>query len=88
MNKYPLFTGCYDLRGIQILRGDHVVYHNTHPRTKKEYWEPEYIVVFDPPSFTLKHVGGGKDVGSHLFHLKYGGPNGNLEIIRGRTTYA
>lgn len=74
-------TGCKDKHGNPIHLGDRVRYNLQGSYTKREYWNPEYEVIFDPPMFTLKHVGGGKDGGSHLFILKCGGSNGDLEII-------
>lgn len=75
-------TGVCDMHGKPIMLGDRVRYNNAGDHTKEEYWNPEYEVIFDPPAFTLKHVGGGKCGGSNEFKLKYGGSNGNLEIIQ------
>jgi len=78
-------TGVKDANGDVIHLGDRVVCKNKSSRTKKEYWNPEYEVVWEAPSFTLKHVGGGLDIGSHNFNLKHGGGNGFLFIVkRGR----
>jgi len=74
-------TGCRDRNGEPIYLGDKVRYNLEGSHTKQEYWNPEYEVIFVPPSFTLKHVGGGKDGGSHDFKLRCGGGNGDLEII-------
>lgn len=74
-------TGCKDRNGEQIYLGDKVRYRLEGTHTKPEYWNPEYEVIFVPPAFTLKHIGGGKDGGSHDFKLRHGGGNGDLEII-------
>lgn len=74
-------TGCRDRNGKPIYLGDKVRYHLQGEHTKQEYWNPEYEVIFVPPSFTLKHIGGGKDGGSHDFKLRHGGGNGDLEVI-------
>ena len=75
-------TGCRDKNGTMIRLGDRLLYHNGGNRTKEDYWKPEYEVIWDAPSFELKHVGGGKDAGSHSFILKHGARNGYLEIIK------
>lgn len=74
-------SGCFDKDGNELFVGDRVRHNFSGPHTKEEYWNPEYEIVFDPPSFTLKHIGGGKDGGQHLFILKYGRVNGDLELI-------
>ena len=51
-------TGCRDMNGVMIRLGDIVRYNLSSKYTKREYWNPEYEVIFDPPCFTLKHVGG------------------------------
>lgn len=77
----PVCTGCKDKDGTLLFLGDRVRYRLEGPHTKKEYWNPEFEIVWDAPSFTLKHVGGGKDGGSHDFILKHGGFNGDLSLI-------
>lgn len=79
--------GVKDMHGTEIRLGDRVRYNLQGSHTKPEYWNPEYRVVYDPPGFTLKHVGGGKDGGSHDFMLRCGGGNGNLEIIQDPTVH-
>jgi len=79
-------TGLLDMYKTPIYEGDRVRYNLQGDFTKKEYWNPEYIVVWDPPSFTLKWVGGGKSGDDTAFKLKYGGSNGDLEIIFDRET--
>jgi hypothetical protein len=74
-------TGCFDKNGVEVCVGHRVRYNSASEWTKKEYWNPEYIVIWQAPMFTLKHVGGGKDGRDHLFVLKYGGANGDLEVI-------
>ena len=75
-------TGCKDRNGHMVCLGDHVRYRLEGAHTKPEYWNPEYEVIFIAPSFTLKHIGGGKDGGNHDFKLRCGGGNGDLEIIK------
>lgn len=75
-------TGLRDRHGREIHLGDRVCYRNAGPYTKEEYWDPEYEVIWDPPSFRLRHVGGGKSGDSLGFKLKHGGANGNLELIK------
>lgn len=83
----PIYTGVKDKDGNKLYLGDSVRYLNEGPHTKREYWNPEYEIVWDAPEFTLKHVGGGKDGGSHSFILKHGGGNGCLELVsRGNHT--
>lgn len=74
-------TGCKDKDGNALYLGDRVRYRLEGSHTKREYWNPEYEIIWDAPSFTLKHVGGGKDGGSHAFILKHGGFNGDLTLI-------
>lgn len=74
-------SGCFDKGGNELFVGDRVRYRNEGSHTLKEYWNPEYEVIFNAPSYTLRHVGGGKDGGAHLFMLKNGGGNGMLELI-------
>lgn len=78
---HKAFTGCYDKHGTAIHEGDFVRYNLEGYPTRREYWNPVYQVIFEPPAFTLKHVGGGKDGGDHAFKLRCGGGNGCLEII-------
>jgi hypothetical protein len=77
----PFFTGCKDKDGNYLFLGDKVLDRNAGPHTKEEYWNPEYEIIWQAPTFTLKHIGGGKDGGSHDFILRCGGGNGNLERI-------
>lgn len=77
----PYFTGVYDANGEAVYEGDRVLYKLEGKHTKREYWNPEYEVVRDPPCFTLRHVGGGLPGDNYLFKLKYGGSNGDLFII-------
>lgn len=74
-------SGCFDKNDVELFVGDRVRYNFAGPHTKEEYWNPEYEIVFDPPCFTLKHIGGGKDGGRHLFILKHGRVNRDLELI-------
>lgn len=74
-------VGVNDKFGTPIFEGDRVRYNLEGAHTRPDYWNPEYIVVYEPPAFTLKWVGGGKDGGSHDFMLKHGGNNGSLEIV-------
>ncbi len=54
-------TGIKDKDGRMICVGDRIRINLTSKNTKEEYWLPEYVVEWVPPSFTLKYVGGGKD---------------------------
>lgn len=83
MSLFPKGTpiGVNDGNGDPIHAGDRVVYR-LEEGTKDEYKNPEYIVVYEAPAFTLKWVGGGKDGGSHDFKLRCGGANGDLMIVR------
>jgi hypothetical protein len=74
-------TGRKDKHGQIIRLGDRVRYRKEGNHTKVEFWNPEYEVVWEAPTFALKHVGGGKCGGSTEFILKHGGGNGGLEII-------
>lgn len=81
-------TGCSDKDGNVLFVGDRVRYRKEGLYIKEEYWNPEYEIIFKAPCFTLRHVGGGKDAGSHDFILKCGGGNGDLELIsRGEHGY-
>jgi len=74
--------GRVDKHGTEIRCGDIVRYNNRSQYTKESYWNPEYRVIWDAPSFRMKHSGGGKPGDSSDFKLKYGGTNGDLEIIK------
>ncbi len=74
-------TGCFDMNHREIFLGDRVIYHLEGSHTKQEYWNPEYEVIWQPPTFELKRVGGGLDCNSHMFILRYGGVNGKLEVM-------
>lgn len=54
-------TGVRDRHGRMICVGDRIRIDLTSPATKREYWQPEYIVEWKPPAFKLRHVGGDKD---------------------------
>lgn len=54
-------TGILDCTGREICSGDRILIDLTSPNTKKEYWQPEYEVVWNAPAFDLHHVGGDKD---------------------------
>lgn len=74
--------GLKDASGREIRLGDRVLYRREGKFTKREFWNPEYEVVYDAPCFTLRHVGGGKDAGSNRFKLRNGGRHGHLVILR------
>lgn len=74
--------GLRDSNGNELRCGDTVRYRLEGSHTKEEYWNPEYRIIYDAPSFTLEHIGGGKDGGSRDFKLKHGGGNGDLELIK------
>lgn len=81
MTRNPHDTGVKDKNGEPIFEGDRVRYWLEGSHTRWEYWNPEYVVEWQPPKFGLQHVGGGKDNGAHDFILRAGGGNGKLEII-------
>ena len=60
INTVPFRTGLFDKDGREICLGDRLRHLNASPLTKQEYWFPEYEVIWDAPSFRLKHTGGGK----------------------------
>lgn len=70
----PVRTTLKDRDGREICLGDRLRHMNESPYTKPEYWFPEYEVVWDAPSFRLKHVGGGKpsDTGFAFRHHSKG----------------
>lgn len=77
----PISTGVNDKNGTELFLGDIVRNNNESSNTKKEYWYPEYKIVWEPPSFTLEHIGGGLPGDNRAFLLRNGGGNGNLELI-------
>lgn len=84
-----LSTGCKCKDGNELFVGDRVRYLIEGPHTKQEYWNPEYEIVFTPPCFSLKRVGGGLDGGDHLFILRTGFVNQSLELLsRGKKSAA
>ena len=64
------WTGCYDVIGRKLYLGDTVVLVNDGPHTKPEYWNLVYKIIFNAPSYTLKHIGCGKDCGAYAFALR------------------
>lgn len=70
INAVPLRTGLFDKDGREICLGDRLRHLNASPLTKQEYWFPEYEVIWDAPSFRLKHTGGGKS-SDPMFAFKY-----------------
>lgn len=62
-------TGVSDRDGREILVGDTIRIHLSGKHTKKEYWNPEYRVVFKAPRFTLEHIGGGLDSSTARFYF-------------------
>jgi hypothetical protein len=63
-------TGLKDKDGREICAGDKIRILLNGKYTKTKYWNPEYIVVFKAPEFTLEHVGGGlhSSTSFFLFH--------------------
>lgn len=80
-------TGVKDKDGEPLYLGDRVRYCIESRHTEEAYWNPEYEIVWKAPSFTLKHVGGGKDGGSHDFILRCGGSNGDLQLLQRGALY-
>lgn len=64
-------TGLKDKDGREICLGDHIRYLRSGPHIKEEYWNPEFEVVWDVPSFRLKHIGGGKPGDDAQFAFKH-----------------
>lgn len=66
----PTRTFIRDRNGREIMLGDLVLHHNAGPNTKREYWNGEYEVRWEAPSFVLRHVGGGlaSDMGFAFKH--------------------
>lgn len=79
--KVRWWIGLYDRDGKRLHLGDRVRYNLEGRHTKREYWNPEYIIIWDAPCFRLKHVGGGKPGDNAAFILRYGGTNGDLELL-------
>ena len=77
----PVCTGCKDKDGNLLFLGDRVRYLLAGKHTKEEYWNPEYEIVWEAPTFTLKHIGGGKDGGSHDWILRTGFVNKSLVLL-------
>jgi NTP pyrophosphatase (non-canonical NTP hydrolase) len=67
----PRDCGKYDKNGTIICEGDLVQHHNVNSITKPEYWNPIYVVRWDPPCFVLQYVGGGKQAGNAAFILRH-----------------
>jgi hypothetical protein len=63
-------TGVKDRDGREICVGDRIMIDLSGPFTKTEYWRPEYEVVFKPPHFCIKHVGGDKDSSTADFYWR------------------
>lgn len=78
-------TGVFDRDGREICVGDRIRIDLTSNHTKPEYWKPEYEVVFQPPQFALKHVGGDKDSDTARFYFRVPQPRSTESI---ETIYA
>ncbi len=74
-------TGVKDQDGREICVGDRILIDLSSPHTKKEYWRPEYEVVFKPPHFALKHVGGDKDSDTAHFYWNVPQPSSTKKIV-------
>lgn len=73
-------TGVMDKDGREICVGDRIMIDINSGATKREYWHPEYEVVFNPPCFTLKHVGGDKDSDTARFYWRVPQPRSREKI--------
>ena len=72
-------TGLIAVNGKEIMHGDIVRHNNRSDITKPEYWFPVFSVVWDAPSFELRHIGGGLAPDNPVFLLKH--CSRELEII-------
>jgi hypothetical protein len=77
--RNPHDTGVFDVVGKPIMEGDRVLDPCEGPHTKREYWNPEYVVIWEAPKFTLRHVGGGKSTDNFDFLLR--NARHNLRIL-------
>lgn len=74
-------TGVMDKDGREICVGDRIMIDLSSPNTKREYWRPEYEVVFKPPFFTIRHVGGDKPSDTADFYWRVPQPSSTEKII-------
>lgn len=74
-------TGVMDKDGREICVGDRILIDLTSNSTKRKYWRPEYEVVFKPPHFTLKHVGGDEDSDTARFYWRVPQPRSTEKIM-------
>ncbi len=67
----PIKTGVRDNKGREICLGDRLRFLNKSHDTPEENWFPEYEVIWNPPSFILRHIGGGSNPDTPWLGLKY-----------------
>jgi len=63
--------GRIDKNGKLIFEGDIIKQDRIHEYTKEEYWEPEFIIVWELLGFASVHCGGGLPGANLDFTLKY-----------------
>ena len=76
----PVATGDYDRDGRMVYVGDRIRIRLESEHMKKEYWHPEYEVIFEAPHYTLRHIGGGKDSDTARFYWRVPQPSSTQAI--------
>lgn len=73
-------TGIYDKNGRELCVGDRIVILLNGPGTKREYWNPEYEVIWKAPAFGVKYVGGGKNSDTATWYFGLGTKQGSEKL--------
>ncbi|MBP7656714.1 MAG: hypothetical protein KA742_09250, partial [Pseudoxanthomonas sp.] len=78
-----VLTGVFDKHGEELRAGDRIVTRLEGEHTKPEYWNPEYVIAWAAPRFTLRHVGGGLDSDTARWYFGLGTEQGYrmLELL-------
>lgn len=78
-----VLTGVFDKHGEELRAGDRIVIRIEGEHTKPEYWNPEYVIAWVAPRFTLRHVGGGLDSDTARWYFGLGTDQGYkmLELL-------
>ena len=78
-----VLTGVFDKHGEELRAGDRIVIRLEGEHTKPEYWNPEYVIAWAAPRFTLRHVGGGLDSDTARWYFGLGTEQGyeKLELL-------